>query len=245
MVGVDGCRGGWLAAIIEHRRLGTTVYPDLATLDQAIGCRCATILIDMPIGLPHLHYPVRSCDQQARQRLGPRRSSVFSPPARAAIAEPDYARACQINQTITGRRFSRQAWNIVPKIRELDQWLARRPASHPMIAEAHPEVCFASLAGRAMAHPKRKPDGRAERRQLIESFAGRFGIDLRDHLDRKTPRNGYAPDDLLDAVIQACVASLGPSRWTILGEPSEIDETGLPMQMVAACSPIQDLDPPV
>src|SRR5262245_9293744 len=85
VVGVDGCRGGWIAAALEPERGRWTalVLPDFAALLAAFP-DAAAIAVDIPIGLP-ADGP-RACDRLARARLGPRRSSVFPAPSRALLA---------------------------------------------------------------------------------------------------------------------------------------------------------------
>jgi predicted RNase H-like nuclease len=96
VAGVGGCRGGWLVALSDLQsrscelRLCATFAEVLALADAP-----AIIAVDMPIGLPdQAGRGGRACDVDARSRLGERQSSVFSVPARAAIMETGYARAC-------------------------------------------------------------------------------------------------------------------------------------------------------
>ena len=129
-------------------------------------------LIDIPIGL--LDGP-RPCDVQARALLGPRRSSVFPAPSRRLLRARRYAGQCSI-----------QLWNILYKIREVDEALT--PRLQRRVREAHPECSFALLNGAPLRFAKKKPEGLAERRALIEQLFG------------PVPRlAGAAPDDVLDA----------------------------------------------
>ncbi len=34
-----------------------------------------------------------------------------------------YEKACEVNEKLTGKRISKQAWNIIPKIRDVDSFL--------------------------------------------------------------------------------------------------------------------------
>ena len=61
VVGVDGCRAGWLA--VKLSRPGDwecRIFPDMASLWSAYR-RAALILVDIPIGLPEAAND-RSCD---------------------------------------------------------------------------------------------------------------------------------------------------------------------------------------
>jgi predicted RNase H-like nuclease len=76
----------------------------------------------MPIGLPERG--PRACDLEARRLLGPgRASSVFPAPIRPVLVATSYDDACQIRLQVEGKKLSRQAWVIVPKIREVDDML--------------------------------------------------------------------------------------------------------------------------
>ncbi|MCB0996793.1 MAG: DUF429 domain-containing protein [Acidimicrobiales bacterium] len=172
--------------------------------------------VDMPIGLTSNGR--RSADVEARSRLGPRRSSLFPTPPLAVLDAADFADAqlrCRAASGGTG--ISIQAWNLVPKIREVSEALT--PADQPRIAEVHPESSFTALAGRPLA-PKRTPEGRAERRRVLADQ-----IPDLDHILDQTYR-GAAPDDLLDALAAAWTArrmATGRAEW--LGD-GEIDPRG-------------------
>ena len=114
---------------------------------------------------------------------------------------------------------------ILPKIKEADDLLQSRPELRDVVREVHPEVCFCELAGRPMAYPKRKQEGRDERRQALR----RNFPDLDAILD--AGREERLPlEDILDATV-ACWSALrlveGKGRSLI--EPVPHDTTGLPM----------------
>ncbi len=115
VAGVDGCKTGWIC--FKVYRSGTT-EAELVNLVDVLQSRpkgLRILAIDIPIGL--LDGP-RACDIAARRLLGPpRRSSVFPPPCRAALATRDYADMCRINQGVTGRKVTLQSYAIAPKIK--------------------------------------------------------------------------------------------------------------------------------
>lgn len=154
------------------------------------------IAVDIPIGL--LEEPStggRECDKEARLLLGtPRRSSVFTPPTRAALASATYEEAQGF-----GAGMSRQAFGILPKIREVDQLMTS--AVQETVREIHPELCFYGLTGYPMRHNKKSTDGNAERlRALQDSFPR-----IRQALG-VFPRSQVASDDILDAYAAAWTA---------------------------------------
>jgi len=229
LVGVDGCHGGWLAVIERPGRpLSARVYTTFAELVAAFP-GSARIAVDIPIGLP-VKGP-RQCELDARQRLGrPRMSSVFPVPLRACLKAMSYEEACRIRFRIEGKKMSKQAYGILPKIWEVDCYLTSQLAAQRRIAEVHPELSFAAWnEGGAMEYNKKKPDGSAERRTLIERLWPDQINPLREGLRGKD----YAPDDLHDAF----AALWSVRRWAEgmaeeLGDWKARDGKGLRMIIV-------------
>ncbi len=259
LIGVDGCRLGWLAVSAFFlpdspgdrillagspgpSRLGdiqarilTDLEPWLASLEAPdpplqpdLGPKVDTVApwlvaIDMPIGLSEAG--PRRCDQEARRFLGhPRGSSVFPAPIRPMLQALDYGEACSIGRARDGRALSRQAWNLLPRIRQLDDLLQRRPPWRQRIGEAHPEVIFQLWAGQPLGQGKRQPDGRRRRSELIEAlWPGVIGA-----TSAQLPRGGWAADDLLDAL--ACLrAAERRATGQALALGGDADGTGLAM----------------
>ncbi|TVP79802.1 MAG: DUF429 domain-containing protein [Gemmatimonadales bacterium] len=191
------------------------------------------VAIDIPIGLPPCGTEGRTCDRLARRRLGPGRgSSVFPAPSRPALRARDHREASRLNRGCLGRGLSIQAWNLVPKIREVDRFLRSRPAMAARVLEVHPELAFHGLAGgRSMTHGKRTPEGREERLRVLEGvFPG-----VRDFLEEareRWPRSALAPDDLLDAAVCAVTARYPPETLVSLPDSPERDDEDLPMRIV-------------
>jgi predicted RNase H-like nuclease len=155
----------------------------------------AVVAIDIPIGLPS--EGSRQADLLARTVVGARASSVFSTPVRAALAAGTHAEATTISAQLTGRGLSRQAYALATKILDVDRWV--RTASEPPI-EVHPEVCFATMAGHPLQHPKSTWAGSVERRRLL----ARAGVMVPDELGLAGEMAG--PDDVLDAAAAAWTA---------------------------------------
>jgi hypothetical protein len=152
--GVDGCKGGWIAA----------TAPDLSSTprfvlferftDLAAGAAAADglALVDIPIGLADGR---RACDGKARKLLGPRRAcSVFTPPSRSALAGTDGTEIRRLNIAATGRSLSSQCLGILRKIAEADAVIT--PALQRHVREAHPECAFAALTPTGPGSPSRR-----------------------------------------------------------------------------------------
>ena len=232
-IGVDGCKAGWFYAGITSRgECDFGVYKTLPQLWQA-NRKNTLILVDIPIGLPWGENPSRKCDSVARKALSPlRQNSIFSPPCRKTLSEASYEAACRVNQNVTGRKISRQAWNISEKIREVDNLLNAHPETGNMIRECHPEVCFYVLnGGRPMAHYKKTAEGQKERLALLNSYFNKSGIIFKAAVDR-FKRKDVAADDIVDAIAAVVTAFLSKGDLISLPETPENDERGQPMEMV-------------
>ena len=231
IVGVDGCRAGWLAITLEEKAWRAEVFATIDDLWNAL-YDASLILVDMPIGLPSEEIPIRECDYVARKLLSPlRHSSVFPPPTRAASQAETYPQACAINQRMTGSRFTIQTWNIVPKIREIDALLLDNVAARSRIRESHPEVAFWVLAGgRPMWYAKRKKVGRAERMACLRAVFPPVNA-IYEQVRSDFPGRDVAPDDIVDAL---ALVVMGAGEGPLLSIPvmPEFDERGLPMEIV-------------
>lgn len=227
VVGVDGCRGGWIvvAAKSDLSSARAGIWPRLADLIAAAGD--AVIVIDMPIGLVEGREG-RGADAAARALLGPRRSSVFTPPCRAALDAPDYPAANAIQRARTGKGLSKQAWMIAPKMREVDA--AITPALQSRVVEGHPELAFTIASGAPMRAHKSRIHGLFERLRVLH----RIGLDPAA-LAAGLPEDADAQaDDLIDACILAHVAArrLRGEARRLPDAPSR-DGRGLLMEMWA------------
>ncbi|MBJ3775981.1 DUF429 domain-containing protein [Acuticoccus mangrovi] len=228
VAGVDGCRLGW--AVVEVAAAGPPdpllrLVPDAAAL-VASGM---VVAIDIPLGLPErISGPGRAAEKAVRPLLGPRQSSIFSMPGRAAIYAATYGEACAAALAASDppRKVSRQAFQIFPKVRELDALLS--PDNQGRIFECHAEVAFWRLNGeRAMPTAKRVKgvptrEGLAERIALLV----RLGFPA-DFFDRARP-TGLPLVDAVDAAAIALIARrCAAGEATPFPDPPECDERGL------------------
>ena len=229
VAGADGCRAGWLT--VERRADGSvaaTVYrstPELMERARSL----EVLTLDIPIGLPD-NGP-RPVDLLARQLLGPRASSVFPAPVRAALLGATYAEACERSFEACGKRLSKQAFAILPKIREVDEALCADAILQERVREVHPEVCFYFINGsRPMEHPKKSGQGFLARHNLLETHFGPVFANLRSTI----PRTVAKDDDILDALVALWSAERLQSGDGISLPPTPMrDRLGLRMEMVA------------
>jgi predicted RNase H-like nuclease len=243
LYGVDGCRGGWVAASLDAAASPGAprfaLYRSLDELFAEAAAGRATIAIDIPIGLGA---GARASDREARRLLGRgRASSVVPAPSRTLVeAWPDicavsaaerYRRACEVSRRACGKRISQQLFNIVHKIAEVDALMT--PALQVRVREAHPEVSFCVLNdGTPMRDRKGTAAGRLERLGVLRAR----GL----HSDAVAWRRELGGGDVvwLDDIIDAAIC-LVTARRTWLGRESalpehvERDARGLRMEIVA------------
>src|ERR1700716_2323536 len=85
VLGVDACKAGWVGVVLHDGATTVHVAKTIAALvaDVEMDGRLAVVGIDIPIGLPDTGR--RQADVLASKLVGPRRSSVFMTPVRAAL----------------------------------------------------------------------------------------------------------------------------------------------------------------
>lgn len=240
IAGVDGCPGGWVAIVRKERdglRLVTASrFEALVAWLVAEGAGMPVVGVDMPIGLAERPgIGGRACDRAARALLGARRgTSVFSAPVRGALRGASYREALALSRETGGVGLTKQCFNILPKILEIDDVLS--PDQQEFIREVHPELSFFELnGGMPIGEPKRTREGRAIREQLLAD-AGWTGmlelapIGVPGTPDRLRPRI----DDVLDAGA-ACWTANRIARGIALAIPEdsdpEVDPRGLRMEI--------------
>lgn len=205
VLGVDGCRAGWIG--VRWDPASGDVQVDVAATIVDLVSTVApvdVVAIDIPIGLP-TDAP-REAERLARARLRGRASTVFSSPAVQSLDAADYDEANRLNREALGKGLSRQAFGLFPAIRDVRAWLATDPFLGSRTYEAHPESSFAELAGEVLHERKKTPEGAGRRRSLLADV----GVVLPG-----VPPRGAALDDLLDAGAVAWTAHRIASRTAL------------------------------
>lgn len=230
IAGADGCPKGWAVATatVVGEALTDLRVERVDTLDSTVAkVRDGTLkalAIDMPIGLINEH--PRTADVDARKVLGPRRSSVFPTPLLATLEAADYDDARVRSMNACGKALSKQAWNLMPKIRDLDALI--QPDDQPAIAEAHPECAFLRMqADIPLDHAKSTDEGRALRIGLLRA-SRRFDA---EELDRALASKAAPIIDLLDAIALA-VTARHMATWTDRRLGDQVDHLGRRAEIV-------------
>ena len=227
-IGADGCKGGWVAAIIRGGTLTVKRFRTVQGIAQEFP-QFEEFLIDMPIGLPETKWEQRP-EAAARKLLGPRSSTIFPVPARQAVyAETEEEQKAE-NQRVLGKSLSKQTIGILPKIRELDAFLGAHPEYANVICESHPELCFARLKGSVLRSQKKELVGLGERCEVLANYLEPEALRGIGNRARELQCN---PDDVLDAVCLAVVASLkAQGRCETVPKEPDQDANGLLMQIL-------------
>ena len=190
VLGVDSAGPlGWVGVVID----------DDGFVDASCGLLAALVKWAEPVGVVGVDIPIglvpdggRLADAAARLFLKGNASSVFAAPPLEVVDMGDYAEANALLVRMGVPKMSRQAWALLPKIRET----ALVAETDDRVHEVHPETSFRAMAGDALRWRKKTWNGLHERRRLLASE----GIDVPESLAGV----GAVPaDDLLDAAAAA------------------------------------------
>ena len=195
VVGLDGCRDGWIAAVIANGCLRSIEYHESASVALDAHTDATIFTFDIPIGLSNSG--LRAADTAARRFLEGRASSVFNAPALAAVDANTHAEASRLSKLVSGCGLTRQSFALLPKIREV----AAVAAADERVYEAHPEVSFRELASGDLPPRKKTWDGVMRRRELLVAC----GLLIPDVVGEASSHS-EAPD-ILDAA--ACAWTAG------------------------------------
>jgi predicted RNase H-like nuclease len=232
VAGIDGCRDGWVVVLLELngnggvtsescRRLGS--FSDVINIPE----QPRFAAIDIPIGLPSAAVPGgRTCDREARQLLGSRRASVFSPPARSVLGAGSYAEAVDLNRASSRHEIgiSRQVYNLLPKLRDVHRSMT--PELQLRIREVHPELSFTQMNdGSPIEESKHSQSGKELRRELLEKRFKKVGDALKLGLG-----SGAVATDVLDAYAAAWSAwRMARGKAQRIPDELQLDSQGLRM----------------
>ena len=226
ILGIDGSKSGWVGVkqYLKHEGSSEVLFNN--KLIDFLSPDIELIIIDMPVGLDNnIQQGGRLVDKEARKKLLKRKSSIFNAPIRDVLKAKSYNEANSISKS-KGLGISKQSWNLVPKINELDQILQIK--IRPKIYESHPELCFQIMNGGVLKFSKKEKMGIKERKNILI----KNGLD-REFLDNSLKKNkNFQPDDFLDACALSWTAMRIINKQNLnLPEDPERDELGIIMQM--------------
>jgi len=237
--GVDGCKAGWFVAIASATKQNQTDAPCVFKLKSLLVAGpftevlsettdCELVCVDIPIGLSDGDKP-RACDITARKILGGQRaSSVFPAPIKPCLSAEDHVAVSEISFKYSGKKLSCQSFNILGKIRQVDDLMT--PVLQSRVREIHPEISFWALNDKKpMQHKKIRVVGRRERMKLLSPIFS----DVKEIIAEARKPKQVAPDDILDALVAvwtAGQATIGKAKT--LPKNPELDSKGLRMEIL-------------
>ena len=233
LCGIDGCRNGWVVAhaVWLSDRFHDLEITVISNITQIVDLSPQVVAIDIPIGLPAVAQKGgRLAEKEARKYLPGRSSCVFSSPCRPVLKAESYQEALQISRSSSPDAvgLSKQTWNIVEKIKEVDDFLHANQDWKSRFMEVHPELSFATMADDYCGHkfPSKHTSNGIDVRQraLLKS-----GLDFRKVSKYMTINKGKK-DDCLDAL--ACLWSakrIATGVAAMVPQNAPRDVTGLTM----------------
>jgi predicted RNase H-like nuclease len=235
-LGVHWTGSRWLGVAFDGASYDHAVLADeIGRLWLDYEDRADTILVDVPIGLLDADADERSCDVLARDVLGDRADSVFSPPVREATRKRRYTAAARVERRTTGRELSEAAFEASRPIAAVDELLQELPEARAVLTESHPEVCFRAFAGEPMAFDRDLAAGYAERLRTLATLDADAPPTVQA-VAEATDGADCTVADVIDAVVLAYTAAPADVPLRTLPADPPTDDTGLPMRVAYRAS---------
>jgi predicted RNase H-like nuclease len=244
LIGLDGCKNGWIGAASELGDLTNVRLIKIRSFDDlfgAFGASPGVVAVDMPVGL--VNDGSRAVEGAARKILGSQASSIFTPPERILLEfaslnghlESPYPSSYDDSYNVVNdwagnfldHGVQRQAFGIYGKIAEIDRYMTAE--RDPRVHEAHPELIFREMNNGDQLPPKRQAEGVESRTALL---ADKMGVDaglLSVGGDDSVKSNR---DDELDALALLWTAKrIATGEARRIPEVVDFDPVGLDMAM--------------
>ena len=196
VIGIDGCRAGWITAkILDNQLISFQIIENLND-DYLKQSNLTHIGIDIPLQLSHTGK--RLAEIEARGLLKKRACTIFSPPTLNALRAKNYIDACEVNFKECGKRISKQSWNLFPKIKEAHKFLENNSISKLEVFEVHPELSFMAMNDMNLIEASKKTEtGKEIRIKLIQKFFPNFSF---ESVRNQYKKNQVLDDDILDSI---------------------------------------------
>lgn len=198
VVGVDGWKGQWVAAVASGRSVRWEVHASFGLVLDAHPS--AVIAVDMPIATTDGPRNVDAAGRAwLREHNGPWQSIFLAPTSRTVAAwERGLTHASAMADRGSDPGTSIQAWNLIPAIVEVRDALAAHAGS--TVIEAHPECSFRLLDDRVGLASKKTGLGAGRRLRALSRI---FDVDLAD----------APPDVPVDDLLDACAVAWTAQRY--------------------------------
>jgi predicted RNase H-like nuclease len=226
LAGVEPVTGGWL--VVPGNLQGINLAPQpaqvMSTLADVLDYRpsFSIVALHAPVGVMEKPGEVRSCDIEARGRLGRRAGSVVPAPSRALLEATTYEEAREIEPNLDIVRWRRLA-KASEAIREVQSWRQRT------VYEVNPELAFTIMNdGEPLPYSRRSQLGREARGRLVEAkLPGAAGV-----LAQRPP--GIREEKLIDALADLWTARRIMAHAVVRSAEEPVwDEEGVRMDIVS------------
>ena len=237
VAGVDGCKAGWVVVLrnVQTREVNIRTVAKFEEIFQSSE-EISVVAVDIPIGLLGIRRDKgRECEELTRNKLThkDRKSSVFPSPIRKnldlarqlnfAKDKVNYFRVSSVNS------ISRQAYSLLAKISDVDQYLLSKKNEIGRVIEVHPELSFTIANGdESMQHKKSECEGMIERRDALIKVG--FNQAQLNQMYNSFLRKDVKIEDIHDACI-ACWTAENKFQNKAICFPEKPcnDQFGLPM----------------
>lgn len=229
-VGIDACKGKWVAVAISDRGFEVQKYETIADICERYP-DCHYMLIDIPVGLRDHQEQLRP-DALVKRLLGPKSASIFEVPCRKAVYATTKEAARAINIEVLGKSLSEQSIGFSKAIRQVDEFLISHETWKNKILESHPEFCFMKLnKGKPIHEKKTTFEGQERRLEVLETYYPKARDVMETFLHDVPSRKKV--DDVIDAL---CLAIMGKlmleNGIQTIPELPEKDANGIEMKIV-------------
>jgi hydrolase, NUDIX family len=226
-IGIDGCKEGWIVANVKERRLYLKKCKDMDEISKEFS-EVEEMLINMVVGLPESMGDIRP-DCFARRILVGKSMAVFAVPCRQAVYADSEDEMVNLNKEILSKSLGRQVISIMPKIREIDEFLYNNPNFITRLKESHSEVCFSRLLGETVMTNKTKLDGITQRVDILSKYIDDFNV---KNIRELAVKYKCSTGDILDSACLAVTANLiQKGQVQVIPELPMSDKRGILMRM--------------
>lgn len=232
-VGVDWCKGKWLAVKQENSILEYRKFINIEELCQEYSDADA-MLIDIPIGLPESEEEsIKRPDRLVSKMLGKNKSSVFNVPFRQIAMAEDKAEAWDLSRKLNAK-MQPTGMGLRYSIKQVDMFLQNNEQWKNRLIESHPEYAFMTLNyNKPLKFSKNTQEGQEERIAILNSYCDGV-VQLIEKYKTDVPSRKKI-DDLLDALCLSVIGQLGlENGFCSIPKNPYKDYTGLKMQIVTA-----------
>jgi len=223
MMGIDGCKKGFMIALLKDLKLSFSHVVELSSIVDYEGL----ILVDVPLGC------VNSIDQCRpepclRKHMKKKASSVFNAPALQCFEVSSYEDVNRVNREVLGKGISKQTFHIMPMIKTVNDFVLKYP--HLNIHESFPEFVFMIMKGDVCVYSKHTKAGIDERVSILKSKLPEVGPQL-DHALSAFPSAFH--QDIVDASSLAiCAYLIDKNGRRTIPHAFETNAQGIEMKVV-------------